>query len=242
MIDYLVFFFVGAIFGSFIYSFINRQEYKSESKDVSIIKPRSFCPSCKKSLKPLMLIPIFSYIFLKGKCQYCKSKIKASYLLYEIFIGIFTVSFFISFEISWVSILRYIICMLIIIQIILDYRFLLLSTNISIFIVILGLSLAFLDNKISISDSFIGICLGYGSLWLINFLFKAVKSRDGIGEGDFVFLAALCSVLGYKLIGPIIFGASLISLLIYLTSYKREQLLPFGTGMGSSSLILIFFL
>ena len=59
---------------------------------------------------------------------------------------------------------------------------------------------------------------------------------------DFVFLAALCSVLGYKLIGPIIFGASLISLLIYLTSYKREQLLPFGTGMGSSSLILIFFL
>ena len=132
--------------------------------------------------------------------------------------------------------------MLIIIQIILDYRFLLLSTNIGIFIVILGLSLAFLDNKISISDSFIGICLGYGSLWLINFLFKAFKSRDGIGEGDFVFLAALCSVLGYKLIGPIIFGASLISLLIYLTSYKREQLLPFGTGMGSSSLILIFFL
>ena len=127
-------------------------------------------------------------------------------------------------------------------QILLDYKFLLLSTNISISIILLGLVLAFLDNKISVVDSFIGLCLGYGFLWLINLVFKTIKSKDGIGSGDYIFLAALCSLMGYKLIGPIVLGASLITLLIYLVSNKEKQLLPFGAGMGITTLSLIFFL
>ena len=189
-----------------------------------------------------MLIPIFSYIFLKGKCWYCKSAIKSSYLFYEILIGIFSVAFFATFEVSWISILKYIVCLLIIMQILLDYRFLLLSTNVSILIILLGLGLAYLDIKVSVIESFIGICLGYISLWLINFIFKTFKSKDGIGSGDFIFLAALCSLMGYKLIGPIVLGASLISLLIYLVSNKEKQVLPFGAGMGLATLSLIFFL
>ena len=127
-------------------------------------------------------------------------------------------------------------------QILLDYRFLLLSTNVSILIILLGLGLAYLDIKVSVIESFIGICLGYISLWLINFIFKTLKSKDGIGSGDFIFLAALCSLMGYKLIGPIVLGASLISILIYFVSNKEKLLLPFGTGMGIATLFLIFFL
>ena len=242
LIDYLIYFFIGAIFGSFIYSFINRQSPELEPANISIIGPPSFCPQCKKTLKPIMLIPIFSYIFLKGKCWYCKSAIKSSYIFYEILIGIFSLAFFATFEVSWISILKYIVCLLIIMQILLDYRFLLLSTNVSILIILLGLGLAYLDIKVSVIESFIGICLGYISLWLINFIFKTFKSKDGIGSGDFIFLAALCSLMGYKLIGPIVLGASLISLLIYLISNKEKQLLPFGTGMGITTLFLIFFL
>jgi leader peptidase (prepilin peptidase)/N-methyltransferase len=156
--------------------------------------------------------------------------------------GIFSVVFFVSFEVSWISILKYIVCILIIMQILLDYRFLLLSTNISILIILLGLGLAYLDIKISILESFIGLCLGYTSLWLINFIFKTIKSRDGIGDGDFIFLAALCSVLGYKLIGPIVLGASITSLIIYLISSKENKLLPFGTGMGFSTIFIIFYI
>ena len=213
-----------------------------ESSNISIVSPSSFCPQCKKTLNPLMLIPIFSYIFLKGRCWYCKSPIKSSYLFYEILMGIFSVVFFVTFEVSWISILKYIVCLLIIMQILLDYRFLLLSTNISILIILLGLGLAYLDIKISILESSIGLCLGYTSLWLINFIFKTIKSRDGIGDGDFIFLAALCSVLGYKLIGPIVLGASIISLFIYLIYPKENKLLPFGAGMGFSTIFILFFI
>ena len=204
------------------------------------MRPPSFCPNCKKTLRPHMLIPILSYIFLKGRCSYCKTKIKKFYLFYEIFIGLFTVSFFIAFGVSWVTILEYIVCILIIIQILLDYRFLLLSTYVSIFIMLLGLGLAFLDNKISIFDSFMGVCLGYSSLWLINFFFKSVRNKEGIGDGDFIFLAALCSLFGYKMIGPIVLGASIISLLIFSINSKENKLLPFGAGMGVTALTIIF--
>jgi len=242
LIDFFVFLFVGAIFGSFIFSFINRQTLTLEAKAISITSPPSFCPSCKRTLKPLMLIPIISYLFLMGKCWYCKSKIKVSYLIYELLIGLFTIFFFINLDITWINILLYLICILIIIQILLDYKFLLLSTNISTLIIILGLALALIGNEITITDSFLGICLGYSSLWLLNFIFKSIKSKDGIGDGDFIFLASLCSVLGYKLIGPIVLGGSIISLLIYITGFKEGTLLPFGTGMGLATLFLILFL
>jgi len=177
-----------------------------------------------------------------GKCWYCKSRIKVSYLIYELLIGLFTIFFFINLDITWINILLYLICILIIIQILLDYKFLLLSTNISTLIIILGLALALIGNEITITDSFLGICLGYSSLWLLNFIFKSIKSKDGIGDGDFIFLASLCSVLGYKLIGPIVLGGSIISLLIYITGFKEGTLLPFGTGMGLATLFLILFL
>ena len=127
-------------------------------------------------------------------------------------------------------------------QILLDYKFLLLSTNISISIILLGLVLAFLDNKISVVDSIIGLCLGYGFLWLLNLVFRTIKSKDGIGDGDFIFLAALCTVLGYKLLGPIILGGSVVSLSIYFMSAKKNKLLPFGTGMGFATVFIIFFI
>ena len=84
--------------------------------------------------------------------------------------------------------------------------------------------------------------MGYTSLWLINFIFKTIKSKDGIGDGDFIFLAALCTVLGYKLLGPIVLGGSVVSLSIYLISAKKNKLLPFGTGMGFSTIFIIFFI
>ena len=84
--------------------------------------------------------------------------------------------------------------------------------------------------------------MGYGFLWLINLVFRTIKSKDGIGDGDFIFLAALCTVLGYKLLGPIVLGGSVVSLSIYFMSAKKNKLLPFGTGMGFATVFIIFFI
>ena len=67
---------IGAVLGSFL----GCMGYRIPNK-IKTTYPSSFCANCKKSLKWYMNIPIFSYIFLNGKCAYCKEKIGAIYYL-----------------------------------------------------------------------------------------------------------------------------------------------------------------
>ncbi|MDO8524058.1 MAG: prepilin peptidase [bacterium] len=75
------------IFGCAIGSFLNCVIYRMESKK-SFAKGRSFCPKCKHVLAWYDLIPIFSFLFLRGKCHYCKKKISWQYPAVEIATGI----------------------------------------------------------------------------------------------------------------------------------------------------------
>ena len=80
---YLLLFMIGTLFGSFytlaVYRIPKRQD---------IIHTHSYCPNCNHKLGFLDLIPILSYLFLKGKCRYCKQKIRPRYLILEILSGI----------------------------------------------------------------------------------------------------------------------------------------------------------
>jgi len=75
------------IFGTFIGSFLNCVIYRLENNQ-SFLKGRSFCPNCKNKLGFFDLFPIFSFVFLKGKCRYCSKKISVQYPLVEILTGI----------------------------------------------------------------------------------------------------------------------------------------------------------
>ena len=83
---YLIIFMIGITFGSFytlaVYRIPNGQD---------ITHTHSYCPKCKHKLNILDLIPVFSYIFLGGKCRYCKEKIRPRYLILETISGLFFV-------------------------------------------------------------------------------------------------------------------------------------------------------
>ena len=68
------------LFGLIIGSFLNVCIFRIPVGD-SIAFPPSHCGTCKKQLKPIDLVPVFSYLFLGGKCRYCKSKISIRYPL-----------------------------------------------------------------------------------------------------------------------------------------------------------------
>ena len=96
-INYLVIFFV-FIFGLCIGSFLNCVIYRLEQK--KSLKGRSFCPHCKHKLLWKDLFPVFSFLFLKGKCRYCHKKISIQYPLVELATGlIFIIIFNLKFEI-----------------------------------------------------------------------------------------------------------------------------------------------
>ncbi len=84
---YILLFIIGTLFGSFytlaVYRIPKRQD---------ITHTHSYCPNCKTKLGFLDLIPVFSYIFLRGKCRYCKEKIRPRYLILETLSGLIFVA------------------------------------------------------------------------------------------------------------------------------------------------------
>ena len=70
------------VFGLVIGSFLNVCIYRIPRKE-SVVTVPSHCPDCNTKLKPYDLIPVFSYLFLKGKCRYCSAKISIRYPLVE---------------------------------------------------------------------------------------------------------------------------------------------------------------
>ncbi len=92
---YILIFMMGASFGSFCTLAVYRIPL---GKDIT--HERSFCPNCNHRLEFLDLIPIWSYIFLGGKCRYCKEKIRIRYLILELAMGIVFVLFALSMRID----------------------------------------------------------------------------------------------------------------------------------------------
>lgn len=92
---YAIIFIMGTLFGSFYTLAIYRIP-----KRIDIIKTHSFCPNCNHKLGFMELIPVWSYIFLNGKCKNCKQKIKPRYLILEILSGISFVLLALSLKID----------------------------------------------------------------------------------------------------------------------------------------------
>lgn len=92
---YVMLFIMGTFFGSFFTLAVYRIPLKKD-----ITHEHSFCPNCNHKLGVLDLFPVWSYLFLKGKCRYCGQKIRIRYFLLEILSGIVFVIAYASFHIQ----------------------------------------------------------------------------------------------------------------------------------------------
>ena len=79
IIYYLLIFAIGTLFGSFFTLAVYRIPLHQD-----ITHKHSYCPNCKHKLSFFDMIPIMSYVFLGGKCRYCKQKIRPRYLILEV--------------------------------------------------------------------------------------------------------------------------------------------------------------
>ena len=101
-IIYLFFFLFGITLGSF-YNVIAYRIIKRDYK--GIFTDRSYCPKCDTKLKPKDLIPLVSYIWLRGKCRYCQAKISAINFWFELITGIVFMIVYYVFPYNWFFVL-----------------------------------------------------------------------------------------------------------------------------------------
>ncbi|MCY6370905.1 prepilin peptidase [Clostridium ganghwense] len=234
--DYIFVLVLGLLIGSFLNVCIYRIP-----REESIAYPPSHCTNCKNGIKPYDLIPVISYIFLKGKCRYCGQKISIRYPLTELFTGIIFVGIYGHYGLS-IEFLKFAVlaCFLIVIGIIdLDTTDIYFKTTIS--GVIIGVIFLFIYyfKGDSISTYILGALIGGGFISLIILLTGGM----GWGDAEMCFLAGM--YLGWKLTALMLFlsvilGAVIGVLLIITKKKSRKDYIPFGPYIAMGAMIAVF--
>lgn len=212
----------------------------------NLILPRSACPSCGHALSALDNIPIFSYVWLKGRCRYCRAPISARYPLVEI------VTALLSAVVVWQlgSELRGITALLLVWSLIaltfIDIDTQMLPDDVTLPLIWLGLLVNLLGGFVPLPDAVIGAAAGYLSLWSVYWLFRFATGKEGMGYGDFKLLAALGAWLGWMMLPFIVLLSSVTGALvgiamIVLRGHPRDKPIPFGPFLAIAGLIALLF-
>jgi len=233
--------FLGVV-GMFIGSFLNVVIYRVPN-GLSIVWPRSHCPDCGHVLKPLELIPVFSFLFLRGRCRKCKKPLSWRYPSVEIITGmLFILVFFLRNDRTPIGILLdcLFIALLLCLSFI-DIDCFRLPNILVGFVALVGLANAVMLGKPIFIKSLIGAISAGGLFLLIHFFYP-----EGMGFGDVKFVAAIGFYLGYKAIFAAIFIASLLGLITegiksLILQKSLKQPIPFGPYLATGGLILLFF-
>ncbi|OOM73389.1 type 4 prepilin-like protein leader peptide-processing enzyme [Clostridium puniceum] len=236
--DYIIVVILGLVVGSFLNVCIYRIP-----REESIIYPPSHCGSCNRKLKSLDLFPIFSYVFLKGKCRYCKEKISIRYPLIESLNGILYLIIYLKFGLTILSLKYCILASILIVIGIIDLKTQFVYTSTTIFAGFIGMifiiAQALSDKTISIDFIFGGL-IGFGIIGLI------VSITHGMGEGD-IEIAAFCGLfLGVKLILlnlfiAIIFGGITGIIVLLLKLKGARDKIAFGPFIGIGTIVSMLY-
>ena len=180
------------LFGIVIGSFLNVCIYRIPKKE-DIVKVNSHCMSCNYNLKWYDLVPLFSYIFLGGRCRKCKTKISIQYPIIEGLNGILYVLVVLVNGFTIESLLYCLMFSALVTLSVIDFRTYEIPFGINLFILTLGLIRLALDYR-NFLDYLIGFISVSGFLYL---LFLLTKGR-GIGGGDIKLMAVSGLMLGWK--------------------------------------------
>ncbi len=242
---YLYILLIGFSVGSFLNCLIYRLEIGK--KPVG----RSFCPNCKHILFFLDLIPLFSFLFLKGKCRYCKKKISWQYPLLELLTAIIFVAIFSfispSFFLEFILLINLFFCFsLLLVIFIYDLKHYIIPNKIiysaivsAFFHIVIKF---FIENN---SQIFINHIITAFLVFLFFFSIYFLTKEKGIGFGDVKYAFFLGLFLGFPnslvaLFFSFTAGAILGVILIGLKIKKRKDMIPFGPFLVLGTFIGFF--
>jgi len=232
------------IIGTLIGSFLNVVIFRIP-KGESISFPPSHCQNCKTRLTVLDLIPIISYIYLRGKCRTCGEKVSVQYPIIEGVTGLVFIFTYVNFGVSFAFLEYAIILSLLVAIFVIDYKHYIIpdGMNLLIFLVALGfLLVGFFMGDYGLSDilyRFYGLILGGGFFLLVAIITGAM------GGGDIKIMAALGFLFGFTQTLVLIFfsfiiGGVMSGLLLVLKLKKRKDHIPFGPFICIAAFITIF--
>jgi len=256
------------IFGSMAGSFLNVCIYRLPLSE-SLVKPRSYCPQCKKSIFWYDNIPLVSYLILRGRCRFCKQRISFRYFLIELISACVFLIFYIRYGLGFNFIFYTLFVCLLIIATFVDVAHRIIPDEISIggiiagflLSVIKGLALSPLPVRQAgityhlkpIINSLLGILIGGGIIYLTGKAFDLVYFKllkkgpidgetESMGGGDVKLLAMIGAFLGWKIAILVFFMAPFFGAIIGIINLiiRKQHTIPYGPFLSLAAFISLF--
>ena len=253
---------LGLAIGSFLNVVILRLP-----KGISVKRPRSHCPHCKKLVSWYDNVPVVSYFVLRGRCRHCEKKISPRYPSIEALSGVVSVFLYFKFGIGieWAIYFAFCAALIVLAFIDLDHR--ILPDQITLNGIWIGVLVSvyfaqpsplvtrlFHAANVEVSNqrlialiaSILGAGVGGGLLWFVGEGYLRLRGIEGMGFGDVKMMAMVGAFLGAPLALLTIMLGSLVGsiiglIFIRMTDKAREYELPFGTFLGLMGIISVLY-
>lgn len=243
------------ILGTAVGSFLNVVIYRLPA-GLSLLYPPSRCPKCKTRLKPYDNVPVLGWLWLRGRCRYCRVPVSMRYPLVEFVTGILFLSLFGRFGISSETVGYWLFVSLLIVLALIDFDTLTLPNRPMMLGVVCGwiwqgwlgyqttgtLRGVLLRVMASIAASVLGLWL----LSLTRILGSMALNADAMGGADSKLAALLGAWLGWQGLLLSIFLAALLGTVfggmgLLLKQLKRRQAMPFGPFLAVGATLTVFY-
>lgn len=257
------------IFGSCFGSFLNVCIHRMPQEGYSLVKPGSHCPNCKKPINWFDNIPFISYILLGGRCRFCKEKIRLRYFLVELLTAVTFLVLYNRFGLNYNFVIYAVFLCGLIVATFIDIQHRIIPDEISVGGIIAGFILnslkgfslsslpagqAGLTFRLSpLINSFLGIIIGGGIIWLTGFLFDTVYFKllkkpaiqgetESMGGGDVKLLAMIGAFLGWEKAVLTFFLAPFFGVVVGTVNLliKKDHTIPYGPFLSLASVLSLF--
>jgi len=258
---------IAAVVGLFIGSFLNvvihrvpkmlergwaeqcaelRGEPAPEAPRYNLAVPRSQCPECGHKITALENVPVASWLALGGKCAACGKAISARYPFVELLGGALAAAAIWRFGATWQGVAACAFLWTLIALTFIDLDTQLLPDGITLPLLWAGLIVNLFELFVPLRTAVIGAVAGYLALWIVYWLFKLIRGKEGMGYGDFKLLAALGAWMGWQMLPFIVLlssvvGAAIGITLIVFKGRDHDIPLAFGPYLAIAGAIALFF-
>lgn len=236
---YLILF--GLLVGSYLNVVIHRLP-----RGVSTVLPRSRCPGCGAPIRARDNLPVVSFLLLKGRCRHCGRRIAWRYPLVELATAALFVAAFLRFGFTPEAAVAVVFGCLMIVLAMIDLEHYLLPDRLTLPGLLAGLALQPWIPGVGLRSALLAASIGGLALFLVSTLWWVLRKEEGMGLGDVKMLATLGAFLGLAGTAVALFFAFLTGAatglgLMAASRGGPKTRLPFGTFLGISAILALFF-
>ncbi|MGE0384833.1 MAG: A24 family peptidase [Gammaproteobacteria bacterium] len=207
--------------------------------------PPSHCPRCHTPVAAYHNVPILSWLWLRGRCAACATRIAVRYPLVELAGGLLAAAVVARFGVTPAGAMALLLAWALLALAAIDLDTQLLPDAITLPLLWLGLAANLAGLFTGIVEAVVGAMAGYLVLWLVYHGFRLATGKEGMGYGDFKLLAALGAWLGWRELPSIVLLSALAGsvvgiALILARRHGRSVPMPFGPYLALAGWIAMF--